>query len=463
MNQFAICLPSGRSLLILLAAACIGCGPTKPVLVYVPASVEIESSRSAARTRVVSRSRNFWEAMSSLDTGFVNRQPATAAQRAFAHALGLVMSGQADEAEVALDSLRTAFPSDSLVMSASRVLMTAMLQYQDKWKILSELSSPAARDTIGRGDEDRAGVESWASAFRTVSAREISFPRTPVVLPLVLSASGTPMITVRINGQVRTLWLDTGSSMSIVASDVAEECGIRPLVKDTLEVATTTGRVPARPAAIARIELGAIDIRNSTAMIVSSELMKVRLGDGIERGIEIKIDGVIGYDIMSRLDIRIDYVNRRVTLLKPDRSAKLPRSGRNLFWVGTPIVRLVSRQGVPLHFNLDTGAQETYSTDGLVAKTKARTFRGERRLVGGLAGLTVVHGRFIEEIHLTMAGQPLVFKKLLVFAPAFSTFVGVDGILGSDVGKGGVVRIDATNGLFLLEAPMPRRGLRDNG
>lgn len=463
MNQFAIRLPSGRSLLILLAAACIGCGPTKPVLVYVPASVEIERSRPAARTRVVSRSRSFWEAMSSLDTGFVNRQPATAAQRAFAHALGLVMSGQADEAEVALASLRTAFPSDSLVMSASRVLMTAMLQYQDKWKILSELRSPAARDTIDRGDDDRADVESWASAFRTVSAREISFPRAPVVLPLVLSASGTPMITVRINGQERTLWLDTGSSMSIVASDVAEECGVRPLVNDTLEVATTTGRVPARPAAIARIELGGIDIRNSTAMIVSSELMKVRLGDGTEPGIEIKIDGVIGYDIMSRLDIRIDYVNRRVTLLKPDRSAKLPRSGRNLFWVGAPIVRLVSRQGVPLHFNLDTGAQETYSTEGLVAKTKARTFRGERRLVGGLAGLTVVHGRFIEEIHLTMAGQPLVFKKLLVFAPAFSTFVGVDGILGSDAGKGGVVRIDATNGLFLFEAHMPRRGLRDNG
>jgi hypothetical protein len=51
-----------------------------------------------------------------------------------------------------------------------------------------------------------------------------------------------------------------------------------------------------------------------------------------------------------------------------------------------------------------------------------------------------------------MGGQALVLRKVLVFAPAFSSFVSLDGILGSDVGKSGTVRIDATNGLFLLES-----------
>ena len=68
-----------------------------------------------------------------------------------------------------------------------------------------------------------------------------------------------------------------------------------------------------------------------------------------------------------------------------------------------------------------------------------------------------MHGRFVDELKATMGGQPLLLKKLMVFAPAFSSFVSLDGILGSDVGKSGVVRIDATNGLFLLE---PARGLR---
>ena len=122
-------------------------------------------------------------------------------------------------------------------------------------------------------------------------------------------------------------------------------------------------------------------------------------------------------------------------------------------------MRLVTSKGVPLHFNLDTGAQETYSTDGLLIKTKPRVIRGERRLVGGFAGVKIVHGRFVDELRATMGGQALVLRKLMVFAPSFSSFVILDGILGSDVGKHGVVRIDATNGLFQLE-PAPSRGLR---
>jgi hypothetical protein len=248
--------------------------------------------------------------------------------------------------------------------------------------------------------------------------------------------------------------------MSIISSDVAALSGVSPLVKDTLEVATTTGRVSALPAAIDHLRLGGIEVSNATAMIVAAELMQVRLGDGSDPNAFEKIDGVIGFDIMSRLDIRIDYVNRRVTLLQPKPGAKLPKTGRNLFWVGAPVVRLVSSKGVPLHFNLDTGAQETYSTDALISKTRTRTFMAERRLVGGLAGLTVVHGRFIEEMHVTMAGQKLLLKRLLVFAPAFSSFVALDGVLGSDIGRGGIVRIDATNGLFVLEPRPPRRSLR---
>ena len=157
------------------------------------------------------------------------------------------------------------------------------------------------------------------------------------------------------------------------------------------------------------------------------------------------------------MDVRIDYVNHRVTLLKPDVNTKMPRTGRNLFWLGTPVVRLVTSRGIPLHFNLDTGAQETFSTDGLLLKTKPRTFVGERRLVGGLAGYTQVHGRFVDELKATMGGQPILLRKLMIFVPAFASFVSLDGVLGSDVGKSGVVRIDATNGLFLLEAA---RGLR---
>ena len=450
-----------QAFLLLLALA--GCGPAKPVLIYVPASISIDSTRSPRKTATVnSASHSFWEAMANLDTGYISRHSVSEKQREFAHALGLVMSGKHPDAALALDGIR-ATTTDSILIAASRVLMTAMLQYQDKWQTLAELDSMGRRNSGVDGKLDKAGVESWSNAFRKVPSRDIQFPSQPVVLPLILSPSGTPMVEVTVEGKRQTFWLDTGSSMSILSSGVAAACGIKPLVPDTLEVATTTGRVAAQAAAISHLKIGGIDVRNTTALIVADERMQVRLGDATTGApIAVQIEGVIGYDIISRLDLRIDYVNHRVTFQPSNPNAVAPRSGRNLFWVGTPVVRLVTSKGIPLHFNLDTGAQETYSTDGLVTKTKAKPVNGERRLVGGLAGLTVVHGRFVNEVRATMGGQAIVLRKLMVFAPAFSSFVALDGILGSDIGKSGTVRIDAANGIFLLE-PSPMRGLRPRG
>lgn len=444
-----------QALLLLLSS---GCGPAKPVLIYVPPSIQIDSAGSPRRTAAIkSNSHSFWEAMSSLDTGYISRQQVTDREREFANAVGLAMSGKYEDAALALDAIRSTVEADHTLVTAARLLMTAMLQYQDKWSTLAELDSMGKRTSGVNGDPDKAGVETWANAFRRVPSREVMFPARPVVVPLILSAAGTPMIEVTIEGKTHAFWLDTGASMSIVSSGVARALGIKPLAPDTLEVATTTGRVPAQPGAISHLKLGDIDIRNTTTLIVDDNKMQVRVGGDAGLPTIVQIDGVIGFDIISRMDVRIDYVNHRVTLLKPDVNTKMPRTGRNLFWLGTPVVRLVTSKGIPLHFNLDTGAQETFSTDGLLLKTKPRTFLGERRLVGGLAGYTQVHGRFVDELKATMGGQPILLRKLMIFVPAFASFVSLDGVLGSDVGKSGVVRIDATNGLFLLEAA---RGLR---
>ncbi len=431
-------------------AASVAC-VSKPIEVQTPAIVMLDTaSRPALRMRRPAPAKNFWTAIVNLDPDYPLSHPTSSDERQFAAAMGLAMAGEADEAELLLDSLRRQ-TGDPLVRSASRILLTAMLQYQDKWKDLAELA-PMRSVELDSTERDPAGVELWASAFKDVERREIIFPDGPVILPLTLSEAATPVIPVEINGKRKLFWLDTGSSMSIVASDVAAECGIEPLVTDTLEVATTTGRVPARPAVIKKLQLGGISITNSTAMIVSSELMQVRLGEANATAAAKKIDGIVGFDIISRLNVRIDYLNSTVRLAK---SVKMPGRGptKNLFWVGTPIVRLIAPGGIPVHLGLDTGAQETYATERILGKFRVPTFLGERQNVGGFAGTKKFRGRFIRDIRLSLGGRNLLFQKLVIFAPASASVVNLDGILGSDVGRTGVVLIDATNGTFSIEMP----------
>jgi hypothetical protein len=127
-------------------------------------------------------------------------------------------------------------------------------------------------------------------------------------------------------------------------------------------------------------------------------------------------------------------------------------SPRNFFWVGTPVVRLVSQTGVPLHLGLDTGAQETFATEQLVDKIRVRTFVGDRKRIGGFAGLREFRGRFIHDVRLALRGKTLLFQNVLVFIPLVSTFVTLDGVLGSDIARTGVVQIDAVNGVFSIDA-----------
>jgi hypothetical protein len=394
--------------------------------------------------------------MTNLDPDYVITHPVTADEREFAGALRLVMSGSPDEAELVLDSLGR-HATDSIVRSASHILLTAALQYQDKWKELAEIS-PHSSSEKESTDIDRAGVELWAMAFKNVPARTLAFPTGSVVVPLSVSAAGTPVIPVQINGKQKYFWLDTGSSMSIISSDVAAECNVDPLVSDTLEVATTTGRVAARPAAIRKIDIGGLSISNSTAMIVASGLMEVRIGDLLAPAATAKIDGIIGFDIIRRLKIDVDYQNGIVRLAKPAQSTISLQ--RNFFWVGTPIVRVISSDGVPLHLGLDTGAQETYATERLLDKVHVRTFVGDRKRIGGFAGLKEFRGRFIADLRLGLRGKTLLFQKLLVFAPSVTTFITLDGVLGSDVGRTGVVQIDATNGVFSIDAPPVNGAIR---
>src|SRR5687768_15928554 len=185
---------SGFLFLFLLGLA--GCGPGKPVLLYVPPSVHADDRSGGRRpTEIVSASSTFWEAMANLDTAFVASHAVSDSQRAFARALGLMMSGNTAAATTTLDSIIKT-PGDSLVKAASRRLITAMLQHQENWKALHELGSV---DTIGTSTDDRAKVESWAAAFRSVAPRRISFSDQPVVLPLTLSLSGSPVIPAMIN------------------------------------------------------------------------------------------------------------------------------------------------------------------------------------------------------------------------------------------------------------------------
>lgn len=391
---------------------------------------------------------DYWGALAELRPDAAAKYSRTFSQRLFAVSLGYMMKGEMEPAEAGFASLQ-ATADDSVLRAGARVAYSAVLQYEEKWATLSKVLPFVAPNR----DADRAGVERWAAAFRNLPPKSIEFPGHVVVLPLTLSAAGTPMIPVRIHGKDFHFWLDTGSSLTIVASNVAAALGLVPLSADTLEMVTNTGRVSARPALIDRLELGQIAVANATTMIVDERRMEMRelMKMDAAHPAPVKIDGIIGYDVIQRLDIEIDYGASRIRLRDPAARRNTDPSSRNLFWLGVPVVRVLASDGTSLHFGVDTGAQETFGTESLLDKLDIEPDRRDPRKVGGLAGSATMQASIVHQLKVTVRDHQLFLKELLIYAPVYRTLVSLDGVLGADISRVGVVRMDATNGIFSVD------------
>jgi hypothetical protein len=102
-----------------------------------------------------------------------------------------------------------------------------------------------------------------------------------------------------------------------------------------------------------------------------------------------------------------------------------------------------------VHFTLDTGAQSTFVSAELIRKLQVATTNSDARVFGiARNGGNAV--RVVPALRLEVGGQSLLMRDLLVFTSSSSGVVDSDGILGSDVGRFGTIRIDATNGLFSI-------------
>jgi predicted aspartyl protease len=405
-----------------LAMACAGC---------------IHSS-SATRPRRI----NYWEALAELHAEEAIAGARTKSERDFAIALKNLMDGEIDLAEKGFGELRKT-ATDSIIRTGSRVIYTATLQYQEKWPELAALRTEPA-DRIDRAD--KASIESWAMAFRNVPPKVFTFRAQAVSLPMSMSAVGTPLVPVRIGERVYNFWLDTGSSMTMLASDIASELRIKPIESDTLEIVTSTGRVEAQPALIPQMQIGQLVIRNAPTMIVDASLMQMRELKTMESAPQLKIDGIIGFDIIRQLDLEVDYAESTLHLRNPANSRS--ERNRNMFWVGLPVIRLNSVDGIPLEFGLDTGAQLTFVTETLLEKLQLEAGRTESRRVGGLGGEISLRAPVLSELRVLVRGFPIVFRGAVVRAPVYQVLASLDGVLGGDVWNSGVVRIDMTNGIF---------------
>jgi hypothetical protein len=214
---------------------------------------------------------------------------------------------------------------------------------------------------------------------------------------------------------------------------------------DTLALGVVSGHIDARAIFIDSMEIGPVMAQGLTAAVVSPNVLRLdqRVDHGISR--PVAIDGVIGTDLLRHMDITIDAGAGTITIRRP-RPDK--RAVRNLFWVGFPVIRLVTRDGVPVVFGLDTGAEGTYVTPSLLRKLPRTSIAARRGTLGGLGNERQQTEFVAREVALSDGGHAIALRNTPVAPEHHWTFVTFDGMIGADVALASRLHLDFVNGVF---------------
>ncbi|HMI56277.1 MAG TPA: retropepsin-like aspartic protease, partial [Gemmatimonadaceae bacterium] len=188
-------------------------------------------------------SDTFWAALADLQLSALRDAARSTAEVGFAEGVAMLAAGDHQRAESTFVAT-TAQEVDLYVAVASHIMLATTLAYEHKWAALRDLSNNSRLAAVDRGST--AVLERWGRAFAGVDERITTFAQQHVTLPLRLTAIGTPTVHVRINGKEYDFWLDTGSTMTVLSSDVAKDANVSVISEDTLTVRTFAGTAPVK-------------------------------------------------------------------------------------------------------------------------------------------------------------------------------------------------------------------------
>jgi predicted aspartyl protease len=412
-----------------LALVLLGCTPSPGARPEVPAAAVrvVSASPPPFRERTLT---TFARAASALDWERAEALAVTATQREYAAVLRLLRDRRLDEVDAPLS--RLAKSRDKDVAAKARALRAGLLMGE----------TPPAPLPAGTPDE-QAFIQALSHAQ---AAQRWSSSTGAVRQPLRIRSGDVVFADVAINGMPARLMLDTGADLTIIGSRLAERLGVRVLPGRAKVKGALGDTAEVRLAAV-DFEIGGARVENHPVGVVeSSHLERLRH--------VLMLPGVIGWNTIRGLRITVD---RDASTLDIERTRAFAGALASFFWIGKPLIRVQSENGLPMHFVLDTGAAQSYIARGLAAEAGLGEGRVGPIMIYAFGGERTVQGAVHDDAVLYVGGARLVLRTFQSRPPVTRPYGPEDGMLGADALAHGRIVIDFASGEFSIASSRPVR------
>ncbi len=293
----------------------------------------------------------------------------------------------------------------------------------DRWQTENGTVKPT-RWTISNGDKKYDSVVSVARIERDVDAPDSLFAVPPPTKNYHFLTPGATSATVpfdyngdkialavEVNGVPVHVALDSGAAAIVLAQPLTEMLKLKPQRKfEARGIGGSRGQ-----------ESVTLDSLTLTDALQFTHL-NVASGISVFGSRSHPLTALVGYDLLSRFVVKVDYDAQQLTLTEPDAFQPTPADGKELALElddDTPSV-LAQMDGLPpARFLLDTGAPDTVYLNGpYVDANKLRDHyplgKGRDVVEGGIAGQAeydVFRGKSLSLGGITLSGIPVYVPR----------------------------------------------------
>lgn len=177
-----------------------------------------------------------------------------------------------------------------------------------------------------------------------------------VTMPFQRARNGV-FVPVKVNGKAEPLWfvLDSGAGHTLINEPVAKRLLIHPHEKTTIH-GSRTGLMTVSDPKDASIALDTINIEHVDLHIANLSPLASAWGRSV--------DGVLGYDLLCRSVVTVDYDAARLTITQPavfkynGMGETLPLAIRNGWAFVQGTIKVTGRPPVIDNFLIDSGSQD---------------------------------------------------------------------------------------------------------
>jgi hypothetical protein len=243
-----------------------------------------------------------------------------------------------------------------------------------------------------------------------------------------------------INNQKYNFFIDNGYKTSKIFTSLKEKLNLKPL-----SYSKSNSDINGKLSTDTAFLLNSIKIAN-----IEAQNLLVYSSKNIAFAKDC--DGVIGMDVLSQFDVRIDFKNKEIALLKSNPKDK--DTAYSYSWMHMPAYYAALCDSSEAKMVLDLGSNTTFLFPKVfnIFKIKKDVVETKSAKVSGVKSNTELSFEIVKNFCLNISGYNFNFSKLAcnealdISSPSFFF-----GILGNDLWVNGRIRLDYQNGVFQYE------------